>query len=72
MRLNIVDPYLPKLTLLKKIHKSLKSGLVTNNSRNLVLFEKELKNFLKVNMCQLYFVMERWHFIALYMLGRLS
>lgn len=48
MRLNIVDPYLPKLASIeKKIHKSLKSGLVTNNSRNLVLFEKELKKFFK-------------------------
>ena len=48
MRLNIVDPYLPKLASIeKKIHKSLKSGLVTNNSRNLLLFEKELKKFFK-------------------------
>ncbi len=48
MRINIIDPVLPKFnTIKKKLITSLESGLVTNNSKNVVIFEKKLKKFFK-------------------------
>jgi hypothetical protein len=48
LRINIVKPELPSLTQIKKeFSRTLNSGKVTNYSKNVILFEKNLKNFFK-------------------------
>ena len=48
MKINIVRPILPNLNDIKKdFDKCLKTGLVTNNGKNVRNFEKNLKKFLK-------------------------
>ena len=48
MKINIVRPILPNLSHIKKnFEECLKSGIVTNNGKNVKNFEKNLKKFLK-------------------------
>ena len=48
MKINIVRPILPNLSHIKKnFEECLKSGIVTNNGKNVKNFEKNLKKFLR-------------------------